>query len=174
MTDPPRLLDEANDELAVSLLRAGQQEAPPGRTMQRTLSAMAAVGSLAGVSQSAGAASLGAAAASTGPVGLFAMAKWTTFGVIGGIATLGVVEAVTEPQPSSDSGARLRNVSLPSFSCSIASARYSGDSGNPRPGDCRSEPVPPAIRAGKSRHSGWPSGKKPRKLNEGHPRHTPA
>jgi hypothetical protein len=102
MTDPERFLDHPPSELGALLLRAGSEEGPSHRSLQRTLSALgvgvtalgaATSASALGTAGTAATAGLGAGAAAAavgtkwaGSLGVVVLAKWGGVGVASGIA----------------------------------------------------------------------------------------
>jgi hypothetical protein len=100
MTDPERFLDHPPSELGAALLRAGSEEGPSHRSLQRTLSALgvgvtalgaATSASALGTAGTAATAGLGAGAAAVGTkfagsLGVVVLAKWGGVGVVSGIA----------------------------------------------------------------------------------------
>jgi hypothetical protein len=96
MTDPERILDRPPSELARALLRAGSDEAPSRRSVQRTLSAVGLGAAALGAASSAGA--LGAAKVAT-QVTLVTLAKWAGVGAVGGIVVAAAAHGVVRPTP---------------------------------------------------------------------------
>jgi hypothetical protein len=111
MNDPERLLHGSSDGLSTRLLRAGADEAPEPRSLERTLLALGAVSTALGTAGTAGA--LGAAstagalgAAGTGKVvttlTLVSLAKWAGVGVASGVAVSLAAHVVARaPEPRS-------------------------------------------------------------------------
>lgn len=112
MTDPERFLDHPPSELGALLLRAGTEEGPSPRSLQRTLSALgvgvtalgaagsaSALGAAAGTAGTAAIGSAGAVAAAgvkvAGSLGAVVLAKWAGVGVASGIAVALAVHGVT-------------------------------------------------------------------------------
>jgi hypothetical protein len=87
VTDPRRLSDEADHELAL-LLRAGQRELPPGRALEKTIAGLGAATTVIGASHAA------LAAVSVAKLGMWTLAKWAGVGMLGGVATIGGLELV--------------------------------------------------------------------------------
>ncbi len=85
MTDPLRLSDDADPELAL-LLRAGQEELPPRHALEKTIAGVGAATTVIGASHAA------AAAVSASKIGIFTLAKWAGAGVLSGVITVGGVE----------------------------------------------------------------------------------
>lgn len=117
MTDPERFLDHPPSELGALLLRAGTEEGPSPRSLQRTLSALgvgvtalgaagsaSALGAAAGTAGTAGIGSAGAAAAAgvkvAGSLGAVVLAKWAGVGVASGIAVALAVHGVSRSEAS--------------------------------------------------------------------------
>jgi len=86
VTDPLRLSDDADPELA-RLLRAGQEERPPGHALEKTIAGVGAATTVIGASHAAAAAAVGA-----GKIGIWTLAKWAGAGVLSGVITVGGVE----------------------------------------------------------------------------------
>jgi len=120
MTDPERISKRSRG-LAAQLLQAGAEEQPAEASVQQTLAALgvsaalvttttAAAGAAAGtakatsaLSAGAGAAGLGATAASgtVKAVSAALLVKWIGIGVVGGIGLAGAAAIVTEPATKS-------------------------------------------------------------------------
>ncbi|HEY3497487.1 MAG TPA: hypothetical protein VGK73_22475, partial [Polyangiaceae bacterium] len=104
MSEPERLLDRPPNDLARTLLRAGREEAPSRRSLQRTLSAVGVGAAALGAAGSAGA--LGAAKVATQAT-LITLAKWAGVGAFGGIVVAATAhglaprQEVTAPPPAS-------------------------------------------------------------------------
>jgi hypothetical protein len=87
MIDPPRLSEDG--DLALSLVvRAGQNELPPGRAFEKTLAAVAAGGTVLGATQAA------LATTTAAKIGTWTLVKWVGIGVVSGVATMGGAEIV--------------------------------------------------------------------------------
>src|SRR5688572_23355820 len=100
MTDPERILDRLPNGLAGTLLRAGRDEAPSRRSLQRTLSAVGVGAAALGAAGSAGALSAAKVATS---VTLVTLAKWAGAGAVGGIMVAAAAHGLdsTREQPAS-------------------------------------------------------------------------
>jgi hypothetical protein len=92
MTDPERILDRPPSELAARLLRAGSEETPSKRSLQRALSAVGVGAAAFGAASSAGA--LGTAKA-VSSVTLVALTKWAGIGAVGGIMVAAAAHGFT-------------------------------------------------------------------------------
>jgi hypothetical protein len=95
MNDPERLLHGSPDGLSARLLRAGADEAPAPRSLERTLAALGAASTAIGAAGTAGALGTSGAAgalgaAATGKVvttlTLVSLAKWAGVGLASGVA----------------------------------------------------------------------------------------
>jgi hypothetical protein len=96
MNDPERILDRPPSELAARLLRAGSEEMPSKRSLQRALSAVGVGATALGAAGSAGA--LAAAKAATS-VTLVALTKWAGAGALGGIMVAAAAHGLSTPAP---------------------------------------------------------------------------
>jgi hypothetical protein len=94
MTDPERILDRPPSELAARLLRAGSDEAPSPRSLQRTLSALGVGATALGAAGSAGAL---AAAKTASTLSLVVLSKWAGFGVLGGVVVAAAAHGLNPP-----------------------------------------------------------------------------
>ncbi len=95
MNDPERLLHASPEGLSARLLRAGVDEAPTRRSLERTLVAVGAATGVLGAASTAGALGAASTAGSVGATGvgkavttltLVSLAKWAGLGVAGGVA----------------------------------------------------------------------------------------
>jgi len=95
MNDPERLLHGSPDGLSARLLRAGADEAPSPRSLERTLAALGAASTALGAAGTAGALGASSTAGVLGASGggkvvttltLVSLAKWAGVGVAGGVA----------------------------------------------------------------------------------------
>jgi hypothetical protein len=112
MNDPERLLHAAPDGLSARLLRAGIDEAPAERSLERTLVALGAASTTLGAAGTAGAlgasssaGALGAASAGKAVTTLtfVSLAKWAGVGIASGVAVSlagQVVERTPPPHPA--------------------------------------------------------------------------
>ena len=107
MNDPERLLHGSPDGLSARLLRAGTDEAPAPRSLERTLIALGAASTTLGAAGTAGAlgassaaGGLGAASASKAltTLTLVSLAKWAGVGVASGVA-VSLAAQVVERSP---------------------------------------------------------------------------
>lgn len=95
MNDPERLLRSSPDGLSARLLRAGADEAPAPRSLERTLAALGAASTALGTAGTAGALGASSTAGVLGAAGggkvvttltLVSLAKWAGVGVASGVA----------------------------------------------------------------------------------------
>lgn len=96
MSEPPRLLDNTNDEFVAGLLRAAQKQAPRRSSVNKTLLAIGTSASVLGGHATAGAAATGASALAAPLLKL--AAKWTLLSSL----AVGTAVTVVELGPSAD------------------------------------------------------------------------
>jgi hypothetical protein len=99
MSDPNRLLETDNSQLARTLLAAAREERPSNRAIERTLLAVSAGAAVMGAAAAAGGAGAGSAAGSSGASVLGGIVKWLGIGAVSGLITAG---AATQLAPSGD------------------------------------------------------------------------
>lgn len=99
MSEPPRLLDNTNDEFVAGLLRAAQKQAPRRSSVNKTLLAIGTSASVLGGHATAGAAATGAKVLAAPLLKL--AAKWTLLGSL----AVGTAVTVVELGPSADTHA---------------------------------------------------------------------
>ncbi|HEX5098312.1 MAG TPA: hypothetical protein VFV94_02385 [Polyangiaceae bacterium] len=102
MNDPERLLHGSPDGLSARLLRAGADEAPARRSLERTLAALGAASTALGAAGTAGALGTAGTTKVATTLTLVSLAKWAGVGVASGVAVslaAHVVAHAPEPHP---------------------------------------------------------------------------
>ncbi|HWP05739.1 MAG TPA: hypothetical protein VNN72_08360 [Polyangiaceae bacterium] len=110
MNDPERLLHGSPDGLSARLLRAGADEAPAPRSLERTLAALGAASTALGAAGTAGALGASSTAGALGAAGtgkvvatltLVSLAKWAGVGVASGVLVSVAAHVVARaPEPN--------------------------------------------------------------------------
>jgi hypothetical protein len=165
MTDPERFLDHPPSELGALLLRAGSEEGPSHRSLQRTLSALgvgvtalgaASSASALGTAGTAATAGLGAGAAAAavgtkwaGSLGVVVLAKWGGVGVASGIAVALAVHGGT----AAVQRAPVAALSTPAVVTSVPSAVVASAPAPHAIETERAAPEPPAAVASEAKSS---------------------
>jgi hypothetical protein len=169
MTEPERLLNGADDEVALALLRSAHEDAPSRRARQGAMVALGIATAGVATASSAGAAtataaglakaSVAPAAAQTGTLAIrwgAILVKWVGIAAVGGLASWGVAEQLTpNTQPLAaavvvQEGARAEVV-VAAHAPVAALAQPAAEDAEEEPAPDAAEDASPVIAPGKAK-----------------------